>query len=116
MRGEKLKNEENLNWFTGGFLIGAGIGALSGLTASLFYRKNKTMDADSVLSQVKEAFLKEGPIEGSWIHFEKEPLQKFAIKSKTYTGGITRLEDNTHVQYEFIADAYTGTVLDIYRL
>ncbi|MBO6456034.1 peptidase, partial [Enterococcus faecalis] len=55
-------------------------------------------------------------IEGSWIEFEKKPLRKFAIHSKTYTGGICRIEDDGIVQYEFTADAYTGTVIDIQRL
>ncbi|MDU7009017.1 MAG: peptidase, partial [Enterococcus faecalis] len=48
--------------------------------------------------------------------FEKKPLRKFAIHSKTYTGGICRIEDDGIVQYEFTADAYTGTVIDIQRL
>ena len=56
------------------------------------------------------------PFKGSWIEFEKKPLRKFAIHSKTYTGGICRIEDDGIVQYEFTADAYTGTVIDIQRL
>ena len=80
----------------------------------LFYHREGA--ADLVLENVKAAFLKEGPIEGSWIEFEKKPLRKFAIHSKTYTGGIFRIEDDGIVQYEFTADAYTGTVIDIQRL
>jgi predicted small secreted protein len=33
-----------------------------------------------------------------------------------YYGGISRKEDGVLVQYEFIADAYTGTILDLYKL
>ena len=97
-------------------LIGLGIGVVSGVAGTIWYKNHKTIDADTVLENVKQAFLEEGPIEGSWIQFEKKPVQKFAIKSKIYTGGITRLEDDGLVQYEFTADAYTGTILDIYRL
>lgn len=78
--------------------------------------KNKTLSADDILEKVKTDFLKEGPIEGSWIHFKKEPLQTFAIKSKVYTGGISRIEDGELAQYEFVADAYTGSIVNIYRL
>lgn len=107
-------------YFQDGLTTGVGIGLVIGLTggalASYWYKKNKTLSADDILEQVKSDFLQEGPIEGSWIHFKKEPAQKFAIKSKVYTGGISRIEDGDLVQYEFIADAYTGSIIDIYRL
>lgn len=99
-----------------GIGIGLAIGAIGGAALTYFYKKNKTLSADDILEKVKADFLLEGPIEGSWIHFKKEPLQKFAVHSKTYTGGISRIEDGELVQYEFIADAYTGTILDVYRL
>lgn len=76
----------------------------------------KNLRADDVLQIVKDEFLKEGPIEGSWINFEKQPLRKFAVHSEGYEGGITRLEDDQLVTYEFLADAKTGTVLDIKRV
>ncbi|MBP1039870.1 peptidase [Vagococcus sp. BWB3-3] len=108
--------DEKYDYLGAGLLAGLIVGTIGGAIGTIWYKKNKTMNADVILESVKSAFLKEGPIEGSWIEFSKQPLQKFAIKSKTYTGGITRLEDLEMVQYEFVADAYTGTVLDIYRL
>lgn len=108
--------DEKYDYLGAGLLAGVVVGTIGGVVGALWFKKNKTINADVILENVKSAFLKEGPIEGSWIEFSKQPLQKFAIKSKTYTGGITRLEDLEMVQYEFIADAYTGTVLDIYRL
>ncbi|BAK20614.1 hypothetical protein MPTP_0115 [Melissococcus plutonius ATCC 35311] len=33
-----------------------------------------------------------------------------------YTGGICRFEDDELVHYEFLADAYTGTVVSVNRL
>ena len=68
-------------------------------------KKKQSMNADDVLDQIKAAFLKEGPIEGSWINFEKQPLRKFAVTSQGYTGGITRTEDGQLITYEFLADA-----------
>lgn len=110
-------NEENeFGYFKGGLVIGASLGILSGVASTLWYQKKRTIDPDSVLDNVKQAFLKEGPIEGSWIEFEKKPLRKFAIYSKTYHGGIYRLEDGQMVHYEFVADALTGTVIDVKRL
>lgn len=110
-------NEENeFSYFKGGLAIGVSLGILSGVASTLWYQKKRTLDADLVLEDVKEAFLQEGPIEGSWIEFEKKPLRKFAIHSKTYHGGISRLEDGIMVQYEFVADAITGTVIDVTRI
>lgn len=67
-------NEENeLTYFKGGLALGVGLGLVGGIASTLFYHKKKTISADLVLENVKAAFLKEGPIEGSWIEFEKSP-------------------------------------------
>lgn len=115
-----MRNNKNKEFYQQGLTTGVGIGlavgAIGGAALAYFYKKNKTLSADDILEKVKADFLQEGPIEGSWIHFKKEPFQKFAIQSKTYTGGISRIENGELAQYEFLADAYTGTILDIYRL
>lgn len=111
-----MVSKEKEDYLGIGLALGLGVGVLTGVASAVWYQKHKKIDADTVLENVKKAFLDEGPIEGSWIEFEKKPIQKFAIKSKIYTGGITRLEDELLVAYEFTADAYTGTVLDLYRL
>lgn len=80
------------------------------------YNKNKTLKADNILKKVKKEFLKEDSIDGSWIELTKVPWEKFAHKTDVYYGGISRYEENSLVQYEFIADAYTGSILDIYRV
>lgn len=98
-----------------GLAIGAGIGIAVGVTASIWYQKKKHLAADDVLATIKKAFLKEGSIEGSFIEYESKPYQKFAIKVESYAGGITRFEDDQLVSYEFLADAKTGTVLEIKR-
>lgn len=104
------------NHFTDGLLVGLGLGVVGGAVAAFWYQDRKKMTPDQVLEKVKGAFVKEGPIEGSWISFEKHPLRKFALRSEGYEGGISRLEDGKIVHYEFLADAYTGTVLDIERI
>lgn len=104
------------NNFMNGVAIGVGFGVLGGIASTLWYRKKKTMSPDAVLDGVKAAFLAEGPIEGSYISFEKQPVRKFAVRSEGYVGGITRFEDSELIRYEFLADAYTGTVLEINRV
>ncbi|MFK4997395.1 hypothetical protein ACI2OX_07100 [Bacillus sp. N9] len=50
------------------------------------------------------------------MHMTPENYQKSAIQTKVYRGGITCNKDGTREQFEFIADAYTGTVIDIYPI
>ncbi|MFO8069039.1 MAG: hypothetical protein R6U02_03500 [Alkalibacterium sp.] len=80
------------------------------------YSEKKALKADDILKDVKKEFLKEGTLDGSWIELTKVPWKKFAHKTDVYYGGISRYEDYKLVQYEFIADAYTGTIIDIYRV
>lgn len=110
-----MSKEKDYNYFKGGLALGVGVGLLTGVASTVWYHRKKSLTADQVLSKIKNAFLKEGSIEGSWISFEKEPIRKFAIHSNGYRGGISRMEDGEIVYYEFLADAYTGTVLDISR-
>jgi predicted small secreted protein len=110
------QQEEKLTYFEAGITSGILAGIVGGVFATKLIQKKKTLTSKDVLEKVKKAFLKEGPIEASYIHQEKEAYNKFAIHSKNYRGGILRLEDGKMVTYEFTADAQTGTVIDIKRL
>lgn len=90
------------------FLIGAA-------AFSLFSSK-KTLKADDLLKKIKKEFLKEGPIDGSWIELTKVPWKKYAYETDVYYGGISRFEENKLIQYEFIVDAYTGSLIDLYKV
>ncbi|WP_256244359.1 hypothetical protein [Alkalibacterium sp. 20] len=89
---------------------------LLGMLSFKQYSKNKALKADDILKDVKKEFLKEGTLDGSWIELTKVPWKKFAHKTDVYYGGISRYEDYKLVQYEFIADAYSGSIIDIYRV
>lgn len=88
---------------------------LGGLTFFLV-EKNRPMHADKILNNVKEQFKAEGPIEGSWIEMTKVPWNKYSYDTDVYYGGISRLENGEVIHYEFVADAYTGSVMDIYNV
>lgn len=74
------------------------------------------VNADKILNRVKTQFREEGPIEGSWIEMTKVPWKKYSYETKVYYGGITRIEDGQVTQYEFVADAYSGTLMDVYKV
>ncbi|HEY4566801.1 hypothetical protein GOP80_10580 [Planococcaceae bacterium Storch 2/2-2] len=94
------------------------LGVVTGVAATVAVQRAMSemapyAPADAVLSNVKETFLKEGPIEGSWIVMEPETYEKNVLTLDVYRGGITRMENGKVQQYEFIADAQTGTVIDV---
>ncbi|SEK27283.1 Predicted small secreted protein [Carnobacterium iners] len=111
---QKKQNEAVKNNLIAGLLFGSGI--VCGYFLRRYLQKNVAIHGDTILTSVKRQFLAEGPIEGSWIELKKIPSRKFTLKTDVYYGGISRLEENELVQYEFIADAYSGTILDIYRI
>ncbi|MFC6259643.1 PepSY domain-containing protein [Levilactobacillus fujinensis] len=92
------------------------LGGLMGIFITRLFGGFSRLDPDNILDQVKRQFRQETPIEGAWIEKHAVPFQKFAVKTEAYYGGITRYEDDQLVQYQFIADAKTGSVLDIHRL
>lgn len=103
-----------MNWKS--FLLGLGSGLVGGMTAYYFLEKGnntRTISPEKILDGVKSTFKEQGPILGSWIHMEVEPYVKDKIQYRVYKGGISKNSDNTTKQFEFIADAITGTILSI---
>ncbi|KYG58216.1 PepSY domain-containing protein [Planococcus maritimus] len=95
-------------------LIGFAAGAAAAYIAKEVYENKQTLyPADDVLKKVKQSFKEEGPIDGSWIFMKTEPYNQHAVKTDVYKGGITRHRDDELEQYEFLADAYTGAVLEV---
>lgn len=103
-----------MNWkgFSGGLI--------AGLIAGYFIKENiykhRLLSGETVLADVKNAFKAEGKVDGSWLQMKPEEYQHYAVKTKVYRGGITRQKNGERQQYEFIADAYTGTVIDIFPI
>lgn len=98
--------------FVAGILTGVAAGVV---VNEAFNRFNEEVPADSVLKKVKDAFKEEGPIDGSWIVMKSEPFTNHAISMDVYRGGISRMKDGRLEQYEFAADAKTGTVVELIR-
>ena len=95
-----------------GFIIVFGLG----MVAEHQLAKKRTLKPEQILNQMKRKFKVDGPIEGSWIEMQRVPWKKFNYETSVYFGGITRYEEKKLVQYEFIVDAYTGSLIDMYRL
>ncbi|KON86697.1 peptidase M4 [Sporosarcina globispora] len=103
-----------MNWKS--FLIGVGVGLASGYAARELLSLKTPVTPEKALANIKDAFKQEGPISGSWIHMKSEPYEKGHLKYQVYKGGISRFSGEEAEQFEFIADAETGTILDIFPL
>ncbi|CAM3765158.1 PepSY domain-containing protein [Mesobacillus zeae] len=104
-----------MNWKS--FLLGIGAGLAGAYAIKEAASRNSSVSAAKALDQAKIAFKKEGPISGSWINMNPEAYQKGPLDYTVYIGGVSRnTEDGGTEQFEFIADASTGTILDVYPL
>jgi predicted small secreted protein len=98
------------------FLAGVLTGVAAGIVVSeTIDRVNQNVSADSVLNNIKEAFKNEGPIDGSWIVMKTEPYTNNVITMDVFRGGISRIKDGELEQFEFAADAKTGTVVELVK-
>ncbi|MBY0124142.1 PepSY domain-containing protein [Bacillus sp. S/N-304-OC-R1] len=103
-----------MNWKS--FLLGVGVGIAGGYAARELIAHKVTVSPEKALANAKEAFKKEGPISGSWIQMQTEAFQKNQLTYNVYRGGISRFTGEDTEQYEFIADAKTGAILEAYQL
>ena len=98
------------------FLAGVLTGVAAGIVVSeTIDRVNQNVSADSVLNTIKDAFKNEGPIDGSWIVMKTEPFTNNVITMDVYRGGISRIKEGELEQFEFAADAKTGTVVELIK-
>ena len=98
------------------FLAGVLTGVAAGLIVNqAIGRIEMNTPAEDVLRSVKEAFKKEGPIDGSWIVMKPEPFHNGVITMDVYRGGISRMQNGSLEQFEFAADSKTGTVVELIK-
>lgn len=102
-----------MNWKT--FILGAAAGFAAGYAVKQATDLSMKASPDKVLSNVKTAMKKDGKIYGSWIMMKPEPYHKFDLEYQVYKGGITRNTDGKQEQFEFVADADSGTVLEMVK-
>lgn len=92
-------------------VIAAGLGIVAGFLIKQQIDQYQATTPENVLKKAKETFKKQGPISGSWIYMKPEKVEKHGLIFRVYRGGITRNIDGENVQYEFYADAETGSII-----
>ncbi|KRL04762.1 hypothetical protein [Liquorilactobacillus oeni] len=96
--------------------LGILTGFIGGLKAGTAVQRREPLSPREILMNVKRSFQNETPIQDSWISAKPKPFQRFALKTKVYQGGLSRLEDHQIVCYEFSADIKTGSILNLQRI
>ncbi|WP_027964211.1 peptidase M4 [Halalkalibacillus halophilus] len=87
--------------------IGISVGAVIGKKV-----RDEWIIPEVALKRVKEQFKEHGPISGSWILMKKEDFEQDGKIYQTYRGGVSRNIDGETLQYNFVADATNGNILD----
>ncbi|OLO40473.1 hypothetical protein BTR23_06825 [Alkalihalophilus pseudofirmus] len=95
------------------FAVGIGVGLVAGLLLSSKLGK-ELISPERALKQVKDKLSHSFNVTGSWIHMVPESWNKNQLEYTVYRGGLTTsTENDEHLQYDFIVDAKTGTILDV---
>lgn len=113
-RIRKIRGYFKMNWKA--FFLGTAAGLIGGYAIKEVFSNKINVSPEKVLEQVKNHFKQQGPISGSWIYMKAEPYEKSKIHYEVYKGGISKHHNGKTEQYEFIADASTGTILDVNQL
>lgn len=98
------------------FFIGAITGAAAGIFSSYIIQKKVKPSAEKILKNIKLSLKEEGSIIGSWILCKPEKIYKNHMEYDIYQGGLTLMKDGKQIQYEFQADANTGTLIELKRM
>lgn len=93
-------------------IIATGLGIVAGYIVKHQLDQHQKNAPENVLKNVKEIFKQQGPISGSWIYMKPEEIERNGLIYTAYRGGITRNLSGENKQYEFYADADTGTIID----
>lgn len=100
------------------FGIVFGVGAVIGMAAGALLMKKgqEVFDVRSpkVLHDIKARLDDTQEVEGSWIQSAKETIERQGVPMTVYRGGITCKDGDAFKQFEFLADAKTGALIDIY--
>lgn len=89
---------------------------MSGYATKELLSQKTYVSPEKALANAKAAFKQAGPISGSWIQMKPESYIKQDLSYTVYKGGISRNIHDHFEQYEFIADAHTGSIIETVKL
>lgn len=94
-----------------GLALGISIGTI--LTKA---HLTKPVSSHKVLQDVKDYLNADGAVEGAWIELKTINVERYNHIQNVYYGGVSRMENNKLVQYEFYANPINGDIITIYEV
>ncbi|NEU29986.1 hypothetical protein GN156_04235 [bacterium LRH843] len=94
------------------FIAGIGIGLAFGYLLRPAI-EGERMTPERALKEVKKAIAHSHAISGSWIHMLPETIEKNHITYDVYRGGVSTTTEEGTVQFEFLVDMKTGTLIHL---
>ncbi|RYL93756.1 hypothetical protein EWI07_06200 [Sporolactobacillus sp. THM7-4] len=94
----------------------AGLAGIIGFVAGLSISRlqfGRLLSSEKVLRLVRKAVIKKIPIDGAWIYMTPQTLTRNALTRDVYKGGLTAPKDGSIQHFDFVADAKTGTLLEL---
>lgn len=100
-----------MNWKS--FIGGIAAGFAAGYVVKELTNQTGLASPEKILSTIKTTLNQDGSnIRGSWIMMKPEKYTKNELDYDVYKGGLTKVTGTEATQYEFIADANTGTIIE----
>lgn len=93
-------------------ITGVGIGLALGYLLRPKIESER-ISPEHALKEVKRTVAKNHAVSGSWIHMLPEKVEQNHVTYDVYRGGISTTTDEGTVQYEFLVDSGTGTLINL---
>lgn len=95
-----------------GLFIGCAAGFTAAMTVQKFLSK-KPLSSEDALKKVKNQVRQALHIDGAWIYLTPQDYSKNGLNYNVFKGGITAKDDGSIQHFDFVADANTGTIIDL---
>lgn len=92
------------------------IAAAAGFTAGMFLERQnwqKPLTPEEVLHRVKKSLQDKLPLDGAWIFLSPHEINRNDLTVRAYQGGLTVKNAGSVKHYDFVADAETGSLIDL---
>jgi Predicted small secreted protein len=93
-------------------LIAAAAGFTTGIILEKHYRQ-RPLTPEKVLDRVKKSLQDKLPVDGAWIFLSPHDISRNDLTVSAYRGGLTVKDDGSVKHYDFVADAETGSLIDL---
>lgn len=93
-------------------------GFTAGLAGGYYLQKalkHKKLSPEGALQHVKHAVKQVLHIDGAWVYLTSQDFSKNGLSYRVYKGGLTTKDEQQVQHYDFVVDATTGTVLELFE-